>query len=347
MPNGSVMSVLGPVDGAALGQTLIHEHVLFECPFHEWYLAAGGTPLPDEPITLDNLWNLKHRISAMPHNVVFTDVDVATDELMHFKQLGGGTVVEVSSVGLGPKPLGLAELARRTGLNIICGTGYYVDSSLPPGVADRSVDEVEEQMLRDFAEGFPGTGVRPGIIGEMGSTKPLSPAEHITLRAAGRVQRQTGAAIIFHPDSKDNCYDDIAPTLDLMVREGADIRKIVVSHCDERIHLHPAEYPKLAALGCLLAFDTFGKQHYYPARNRQYPNDEKRVQLVARLVADGLVGSLALAHDVCYKTDLTRWGGDGWGHVSRNIIPRLRLAGVSDAAIHTMMVGNPRRVLAD
>ncbi len=63
------------------------------------------------------------------------------------------------------------------------------------------------------------------------------------------------------------------------------------------------------------------------------------------LVADGLAGSLVLAHDACYKTDLVAWGGDGYGHILRNIMPRLRDAGVADEAIRRMLVENPRRVL--
>jgi phosphotriesterase-related protein len=64
-----------------------------------------------------------------------------------------------------------------------------------------------------------------------------------------------------------------------------------------------------------------------------------------RLVADGLAGSVTLAHDVCYKTDLTRWGGDGYGHVCRNIVPRLKQEGVPEAAIQQMLIENPRKLL--
>ena len=89
----------------------------------------------------------------------------------------------------------------------------------------------------------------------------------------------------------------------------------------------------------------FRKKAYDVTRRRQYPNDEQRIATIARLVGDGLAASLTLSHDVCYKTDLTRWGGDGYGHVPRNIVPRLRLAGVPDAAIDQMLIENPRRLL--
>ena len=343
---GQVMTVLGPIAPDALGPTLIHEHVLFDLTvYHHMLVARGEAALPDEPLELAHLYLVRHNVPSLRDNTFQRDVDVAARELEHYKRLGGGTVVEVSSIGLAPDPAGLAELARRTGLNIIAGTGYYIGASHPPDLAGKTADQVADEMLRDVAEGFPGTNVRAGVIGEIGTSEPLTPTERVVLEASGRVQAETGAALVMHPDSKHRSYEPIARTLDILATAGAALDRVIVSHCDERLHESYESYAKLAALGCTLAFDTFGKQHYYPARGRQYPNDEKRVQTVARLVADGLAGAITLAHDVCYKSDLTTWGGDGYGHIPRNIIPRLKNAGVSDAAIRQMTIENPRRLL--
>ena len=226
--------------------------------------------------------------------------------------------------GSSPNYAGLAELARRTGLNIVAGTGYYIGASHPPELADKSVGQVEDEMLRDVLEGIPGTGVRAGVLGEIGTTEPLSPTERTVLEATGRVQAQTGTAIVMHPDSVHRTYEQIAPALDILERAGAALDRVIISHCDDRLHPNYDSYAKLAARGCTLAFDTFGKQTYYATRRRQYPSDDQRIATIARLVGDGLAGSVTLAHDVCYKTDLTRWGGDGYGHVPRNIVPRLQ-----------------------
>lgn len=343
---GKVMTVLGPVGSEALGPTLIHEHVLFDLTvYHRMLVARGEAALLDEPLDMRHLHLVRHNVPSLRDNTLQRDVGVAAHELEQYKRLGGGTVVEVSSIGLAPDPTGLAELARRTGLNIVAGTGYYIGASHPPDLAEKSAEQVAEEMLRDFADGFPGTDVRAGVIGEIGTTEPLTPTERVVLEASGRVQAQTGAALVVHPDSKHRSYEPIARTLDMLAAAGAALDRVIVSHCDERLHESYESYAKLAALGCTLAFDTFGKQHYYPARGRQYPNDEKRVQTIARLVADGLAGSIALAHDACYKTDLTTWGGDGYGHIPRNIVPRLKNAGVSEEAIQQMTVENPRRLL--
>jgi len=342
-----VMTVLGPIEPEALGATLIHEHILFDLSvyFEQRFGPGKAEPLPDEPLRIEHLHVLRNNVARLHDNVFQKDVDVAVGELWRFQETGGVSVVDVTSGGLVPEPARLAEVARRTGLNVITGTGYYIGASHPPDLAEKSAGQVMEEMLRDVQEGFPGTNVRAGVLGEIGTTEPLSPTERIVLEATGRVQAQTGAAIVLHPDSSHQTYEPIARTLDLLATAGAALDRVIVSHCDDRLFQSYASYAKLAALGCTLAFDTFGKQSYYPTRGRQYPSDEQRIATLARLVGDGLAGSITLSHDVCYKTDLTRWGGDGYGHIMRNILPRLERAGVPAAAIRQMLIDNPRRLL--
>jgi phosphotriesterase-related protein len=344
---GKVLTVLGPIEPEALGTTLIHEHIIFDLSvYHEARFGPGkAEPLPDEPLGIEHLWILKNNVARLRDNVHQRSLDIAAAELERFTEVGGRTVVEVSSGGLVPNYAGLAQIAAQTGLNIIAGTGYYISASHPPELADKSVGQVEEEMLRDVLEGIPGTGVRAGVLGEIGTTEPLSPTERTVLEATGRVQAQTGTAIVMHPDSFHRTYEQIAPNLDILEQSGAALDRVIISHCDDRLHPNYDSYAKLAARGCTLAFDTFGKQSYYLTRGRQYPSDDQRIQTIVRLVGDGLAGSVTLSHDVCYKTDLTRWGGDGYGHVCRNIVPRLRQAGVSEAAIDQMLVQNPRRLL--
>src|SRR5215216_6435291 len=114
---GQVMTVLGPITPEALGPTLIHEHVLFDLTvYHRALVARGEAALPDEPIELRHLYLVRHNVPSLRDNTLQRDVDVAARELQQYKELGGGTVVEVSSVGLSPDPAALAELAQRTGL---------------------------------------------------------------------------------------------------------------------------------------------------------------------------------------------------------------------------------------
>jgi phosphotriesterase-related protein len=53
-----------------------------------------------------------------------------------------------------------------------------------------------------------------------------------------------------------------------------------------------------------------------------------------------------LSQDVCHDAQLVRYGGNGYAHVARTFLPRLRTAGVSEHEIVTMTVDNPRRLLS-
>ena len=158
MPADShVMTVLGPVAPEALGPTLIHEHALFDLSvYHRQLVTRGEAALPDEPLGMEHLYLVRHNVPSLLDNTIQRDLDVAAAELAH-------------------DPAGLAEIARRTGLHLVAGTGYYIGISHPPELAAKSAEQVAEEMLRDFTDGFPGTNVRAGVIGEIGTSEPLTP----------------------------------------------------------------------------------------------------------------------------------------------------------------------------
>ena len=100
----------------------------------------------------------------------------------HFKTAGGSTLVDVTTVGLAPKPKLLAEVSRRTGVHIIAGTGYYTASSYPASVSELSVEALADEMRRDLLEGLAGGEIRAGILGELGVSSQPMPIELRVLR---------------------------------------------------------------------------------------------------------------------------------------------------------------------
>jgi len=55
---------------------------------------------------------------------------------------------------------------------------------------------------------------------------------------------------------------------------------------------------------------------------------------------------MCIRDSVCTKLQLTRYGGKGYAHVLRSVVPALEASGVSAETIHELMVVNPRRFLA-
>ena len=99
-----VQTVLGPIDASDLGPTLMHEHILFSYPGDE--LDPTGT------------WT---RADALA---------IATERMEQLKEYGVRTFVDPCPIEMGRDPELMAEVSQRTGMNIVCATGFYVEHTL-------------------------------------------------------------------------------------------------------------------------------------------------------------------------------------------------------------------------
>jgi phosphotriesterase-related protein len=278
------------------------------------------------------------------------DVDEAAREAMHFKTAGGQTVIDVTPVGLGRDPLALRTIAEKTGLNIVMGCGYYVHRRHPPDLDDRTVDDIADELIREITHGVGDTGVRAGIIGEIGMTTVTAREEKV-LRSAARAQAATGAPLSIHHD----IYERNAARLLLIAREeGADPHRTIVCHMDQDARCEPEYFQAVAEAGAYIGMDTFGHYDFYsysrdpvwragPAR--VFPTDWDRAERIAALREAGYLDRVVVAQDVCLKIQLKAYGGFGFDHVLESAVPMWLSVGLSDADIRTVLVDNPARVL--
>ena len=137
-----------------------------------------------------------------------------------YKQFGGDTIVDATSLGIGRDPVGLARISRATGVNVIMGGSHYVDQAHPEDMGERAEEEIFEKIVEDVTVGVDGTGIKCGIIGEVGCTWPLTDNERKVLRASARAQQATGAPILIHPGR-----DEVAPLeiVEVLSEAGADL----------------------------------------------------------------------------------------------------------------------------
>ncbi len=309
-----VMTVRGPLAAEYLGFTLPHEHVLITHATN-----------PDRNLT---------------------DPEAAVRELALYSVAGGRSLVDMTNVGIQRDPTALRAISERTGVNIVMGAGFYKDKWLPAETHGRSVEELTAEIVRDIEVGVDGTGIRAGIIGEIGisSTRQAqgrTATELRVLRAAGRAQRITGAGINIHFDIGGDLAEHES-ALDILADEGADLVRVALSHFLPNTQQIP-HFHRIAERGCFVEFDLFGQEK---CSGRKIPSADEMNSVIHRLVADGLASHLLLSQDVCFKGCLVENGGYGYAHLLRNILPGLRSLGVDAAAIHTMTVENPRRLLA-
>jgi phosphotriesterase-related protein len=339
---GKALTVLGAVDANTLGVTLPHEHLLidFAVMFSE-PRAASDKALAQQPVTLANLGWVRQHFNANLDNLRLLDEQTAIDEIMLFRRAGGQTVIDPTNVSLSRDPLALARISRASGLNIVMGAGYYVAAAHPADMDRRSEESIVREIVGEVTVGVGDTGVRAGLIGEIGNTWPWTENEKKVVRAAVQAQRQTGAPLMIHPGR-----DQAAPMqlVELIAKQGGDLRCTIMCHI-ERTIADERHLDDLAQTGVWLEYDLFGMENSYYPYNPDFdmPNDAGRMAQILRLIARGHERQILMSHDIAYKSSLTKYGGYGYHHLLVNVVPRLRRKGVDDAGLRRLLVENPAR----
>jgi phosphotriesterase-related protein len=336
----SVQTVLGPVSRSDLGIILPHEHLFSDD--RSWSTVDPSSPLRDHPITLETLGRISRNPTGVTEeNLHIDDEDEIAEEASRFRTAGGTTLVDQTcSPAIGARPEALPRLAQRTGLKIVAGCGYYIDSTIPPHIRDAGVDEIALDLRRQVLDGLGGSGVRPGIIGEIGTGSPITPAEQKVLRACARVQQETGLglAIHVHPWRRE-AMDAIRIVSD----EGADLSRVSIDHLDNTLDL---EYHlEIAATGVFLGFMSFGTEYYWDEGHYYAPTDRERVQHIVELVRRGHLRQILISQDIGYKSLLVRYGGWGYAHVLEHVVPMLLRWGLSQQDVDVITRENPARLL--
>ncbi len=356
---GRIQTVLGLIDPDSLGVTLPHEHLLFAASPDSFVEPTEATErqLAHQPLTLETLyWGQLHPANQAAC-LKLMDEQLAIKEALLYKSAGGDTIIELTpSHGLGRDPLGLARIARATGLNVIMGLGYYHAGRHPPELATKTEEEITEDFVRDIMVGVGDTGVRAGIIGEIACSIPLADNERKVVRAGAAAQRRTGAAINIHPSADEDLVMEI---IRILGDAGADLSRTVISHC-QFLPFNRATWRKIADAGCYTEFDTFGhfmnRPRYDPhlapdpalgrgKRLVRTRSDVDNINEIKGLIDEGYLNHILISHDICWKHQYVTYGGAGYAHILRNIVPWMRRGGISEEQIHTMMVENPKRYL--
>ncbi len=343
---GHVQTVLGAMSPEHVGVTLPHEHLLVDLvtPYFSEPSGLAKREIAEAAFTADLREEIIKDCTSNLDNLRLEDQDMIAAELRPFVDRGGNTIVELTSVDIGRNPTGLCSIAQATGLNVVMGSGYYIDRSHPQSVRGRGEDDLTEEIIRDLREGADGTDARAGIIGEIG-VDALSAEERKILRAAAGAQLQTGASINVHVEFIMGGRDAGLWACNTLEDAGADLTRVIFSHQDSS-HEDPDYQQQLLRKGIVLEYDGFGYEMQTDAYGGlKYPTDDQRIAAVASLVASGWGRQLLISTDICMKFLLRRFGGHGYGHILDSVVPRMRSAGISDEALTAMLIETPRRLL--
>jgi phosphotriesterase-related protein len=260
-------------------------------------------------------------------------------EVASFKTHGGGTIVDVTTIGLNRNVRGVAEISRQTGVHIVAGTGYYIQAGHPAEVAALSVDALADRMAREIQAGIEGTGMRAGIIGELGISSPVHPDEEKVLRAGLRAQRETGAPVSIHQYGGRELE-----LIHAMVREeGVDPQNVALCHMGS---VSADQRNQAADRGYYVEIDCFGNEYYTDALAGAILQDPERIQMVKALVERGHLRQILISNDVALKMLWKRYGGWSYEHIQVNIKPFMLRKGLPPKAVDTIIYYNPMRFIA-
>jgi len=339
-----VRTVLGPVEPERLGATLMHEHA----PVVDWS-ELYETPAADwAPVRQQMVAENAAQLDAFHRSLAPKE--------------GPGAIVECTPIRVGRYPDLMVELARRTKVHVIACTGFWGEGLAPMhpwalrmGLEKDGVRRIADLYVREIREGMEDpsgewgerfTSVRAGIIKAATSTS-LRPTERRCHEAAAIASIETGCPITTHTTDGGGLEE-----AQLFLAHGVKPAKVIIGHQgnkDDRSSDEPLDYHlRLAELGCYVQFDRVGHPNY---------EVEKMARLIKGLIAAGYAHQLLVGHDhvpFLYRHFARQdKPGDGWQGldpdftvVTTQLVPELARQGVSAEDVRTILVENPRRVLA-
>jgi phosphotriesterase-related protein len=338
-------TVLGDVPTDKSGYILTHEHLLYGYPGAE----------------------LDHRtVLDFDSNVSY----VAGQVTRGMEGYGYGTLVDMTPPEVGRHPEFMAEVARRTGMNVIAITGFFPERmGVPYYWRRQTVEELTNFFVSDLTDGmvfaWQKTPYKAGAIkiatGQESVTpieSPIGPngrriheVEDRVIRAAGRASRIVGCAVNTHTDPMDfRVTNPGIEQLDILEEEGADPAKVIIGHAF--VEPREGQLHEILERGANLQVDHMG----IPWRvDSAEEFDEQMAVDMARLLKDGFGGQIVMSFDRWFynpRSDVTESDPQlanervDLSYMFTDFIPRLKRKGITDEQIHAIMVDNPKRILS-
>lgn len=305
-----INSVLGPLDTAELGFTLMHEHIMY-CP-------AGV--YRDYPELLGA--NLIERV---------------VDALKKAKEGGIDTIVDATTLDLGRNIKLLMEASERSGINIIACTGWWLD--IPRYFAGVSADQLARVFVREIKQGISGTTAKAGILKAASDIAGVTPESEIILRAVARAHIEAGVSIMLHSYSPGRVGQR---QLAVLREEGVDLKRVKMDHSNDTTDIEYLIW--LLEQGCYLGLDRYPGRDPGPLARTKTMKALIDAGYVSRLCPshdDTILRVVAADANITEEERLAH-NPDGFLYIKKVVFAQLREMGVPEAIINSICVDNPR-----
>lgn len=311
-----VRTVLGDIDPSQLGVTYAHEHLVID----------GGRPVELVP------------------EFDLGDVNRMATEVREAMAIGLRSAVDAMPCDAGRSASKLADLSRRTGLQIVAPTGLHHERYYGPSHWSHRVttEELADLFVADIAEGIDAndysgpvvkrTDHRAGVIKIAGSEGGPSLRDRRVFEAAAEAHRRTGAPILTHCEAGTGGLEQVRHLADL----GVALEHVALSHVDKVVDR--GYHREMLSTGAFAEYD---------GSFRWGDRSNGTVQLIAWILEDGHGDRIVLGMDAARQGYYHAYGGQpGLAWLLNGFARLLDDAGIDAAAREQMFVANPAAVFA-
>lgn len=297
MPEVMLRTVTGPIRAAAItGAVLPHEHLRDDM---RWAVGIDSDP---------------YRWLDEEHTVIAELRDLRQSDQLNL-------IVDLTCIGMGRDPDTLARIAAAGRVPVIAATGLFTEPFTRTRQAD--VETLTGLLLSDILDGIDGTGVFPGVIGEVGCWDArCTPAEQNALIAAARASLATRLPVATHGQ-------DSLGMLEILLAQGLPASRVSVRHTGPDL----PTARKIAESGAYVSLTTLAAG----------PDEAARIAL--GLIEDGHTERLLIGTGLSRIAQTQKYGGPGYAQLFHALLPRLREVGVDEDTIRVVTRDNPLRWL--
>ena len=307
----TINSVLGTLDTANLGFTLMHEHLI---------VASAGIPQ-----------NCTEFLGSK-----FMD-DIVRG-LTQAREGGIDTIVDVTTLDLGRDVNIMAEASRLSGVNIIACAGWWLD--IPPFFAGVTADQFAEIFIREIQEGIAGTGIKAGILKAASDMSGVTPEQTPILRGVARAHLQTDVPIMLHSYSPGQVGKQ---QLAILVEEGVDLRRVKMDHSNDTTDVEYLIW--LLEQGVYLGMDRYPGGNASPLARTKTMKALIDAGYVERLLPshDWSLASIRARDAVISREQIEAANPYGYLYMKQVVFHQLREMGVAEVTLNSLCVDGPRK----
>jgi len=299
------------------GATLFHEHMQLAADFNAKFAAAtaaarAANGLPPAPPR----GGAPKGGPPTPPPDIMHNVDLMSEEVAKTKSAGIACIVDAGHPDMGRDISFIRQVSVKSGVPIVAGGGFYSQPFYPKEISAMSEEQIVKALVKQADDDT------LGVFGEIGSWDEITPDERKVFRAVGKAHVATNLPIFTHTGIPGK---SALEQLDILEDAGVKPDRVVIGHLGNLVDTNVYVHKAICRRGAFVGFDRQGGN-----------GDAQQVPMVMALIDAGFADHLMFSADA----------SSGYSKTMTVFVPKLKAAGVSDQALHHIMVDNPRRFLA-